>query len=138
MDDSKAPPKKHLFTKMNYLLDLDHLHGLETIAPLGDVEKFMSDLCVLFLKGAPMRIQELDAALKKDEPKPITHASYQLRGLCSSIGAKYMVDLCQQIEQAVASKNFALCRTIGEQLKDSFLVTRDQVQAYSAQLPKKS
>ena len=138
MDDSNAPSKKHLFTKMNYLLDLDHLQGLEAIAPMGDVEKFMSDLCVLFLKGAPTRIQELDGTLKKGEFKGITGASYQLRGLCSSIGAKYMVDLCQQMELATTSKNLPLCRTIGEQLKDSFLVTRDQVQAYSALLPKKS
>lgn len=138
MDDQTAPPKKHLFTKMNYLLDLDYLHELEAKAPSGAVEEFMSNLCSTFLQAAPARIQELDAALAKGNGKAIAQASHQLKKLCSGIGTKYLVELCQQIEQSVASKNLSLSRMLGEQLKDSFLVTRDQVLAYVAQLSKKS
>ncbi len=138
MGDPIDPTKKNSFTKLNYLLDLDHLRDLEAIAPLGEIEKFMSEISVIFLKGAAQRIQDLDGALKREDFDAIVQHSFQLRGLCSSIGAKYMVDLCQQIEETVSSRNIRLAKTIGEQLKDSFLVTRDQVQAYQGQLSKKA
>jgi HPt (histidine-containing phosphotransfer) domain-containing protein len=131
-------PKKHLFTTLNYLLDLDHLRALEDIAPGGDVQKFMSELCILFLKDAPSVIQDLSKALSKGDFKGVTQHSYRLKSMSSSVGATYMADLCLQIENEIieATKDLALARTIGEQLKDAFLVTRDQIQAYVAQLPK--
>ncbi|MES2745102.1 MAG: Hpt domain-containing protein [Bdellovibrionota bacterium] len=131
-------PKKHLFTTMNYLLDLNHLRALEEISPGGDRYKFMSELCILFLKDAPSAIQDLSKALIKGDTKAITQQSYRLKSMSSSLGATYMSDLCLQIERAMSEidKDMALARTLGEQLKDAFLVTRDQVQAYVAQLAK--
>lgn len=133
-------PRKHLFRKSNYLLDLDHLHALEEIAPGGDKYKFMSELCILFLKDAPIVLQDLDRSLAKKDEKGLTQLSYRLKGMCSGVGATYMADLCQQVEKSLAqsSKDLALTQTLIEQMKDSFLVTRDQIQAYIAQLPKPS
>lgn len=135
MDDL---PKKHLFTKMNYLLDLAHLKALEEIAPDGAVYKFMAELCILFLKDASLQMQELDKALGKGDMKSIKQQGYKLKGICLGVGATYMADLCLQIEKTAMDdvRDIALARTIGEQLKDAFLVTRDQIQAYQAQLPR--
>jgi HPt (histidine-containing phosphotransfer) domain-containing protein len=136
MDDQSFPEKKHLFTKLNYLLDLEYLKNLEIVAPGGDIKKFMSEICVLFLKEAPNSVQELNKALGKADLRSIQKFSFRIRGICSGIGAKYMIDLCHQIEAAVLDKDIGTCRLIGDQLNDGLLVTRDQVQAYMAQLPK--
>lgn len=131
-------PKKHLFTKMNYLLDLAHLNALEGVAPEGSIYKYMSDLCLAFLKETPQHMQELDKVLTKGDGKAIKQQSYKFKRVCSGIGAIYMADLCLQIEKAMMDdvKDIAHARKLGEQLKDAFLVTRDQIQAYLAQLPK--
>ncbi|RYZ53129.1 MAG: Hpt domain-containing protein [Proteobacteria bacterium] len=136
MDDQSPPEKKHLFTKLNYLLDLEYLKNLEIVAPGGDIQKFMSEISILFLREAPNCVQELNKALGKADLKGIKNFSFRLRGVCSGIGAKYMIDLCHQIEAAAQDKDVGTCRVVGDQLNDALLVTRDQVQAYMAQLPK--
>ena len=130
-------PKKHLFKRLNYLLDLEHLYALEQIAPGGDVRKFLSELCIVFLKEAPLVMQDLDKAVSKRDRKGLSHHSYRLKGMSSGIGATYMADLCQQIEKSLGDvpRDFSLTQTLTEQLKDAYLVTRDQIQAYVAQLP---
>lgn len=130
-------PKKHLFKRSNYLLDLEHLHALEQIAPGGNVQKFLSELCVVFLKEAPLVMQDLDKSVSKRDRKGLSKHSYRLKGMSSGIGATYMADLCQQIEKSLDDnpRDFSLAQTLTEQLKDAFLVTRDQIQAYVSQLP---
>lgn len=130
-------PKKHLFKRSNYLLDLEHLHALEQIAPEGNIRKFLSELCVVFLKEAPLVLQDLDKSVAKRDRKGLIQHSYRLKGMSSGLGATYMADLCQQIEKSLGDdpRDFSLAHTLTEQLKDAFLVTRDQIQAYVTQLP---
>ncbi|MBC7659008.1 MAG: Hpt domain-containing protein [Chitinophagaceae bacterium] len=134
MTDRPESEKKHLFTKSNYLLDLEYLIGLEKVAPHRDAIRFMTDLSILFLKQAPLEIQALDKTLPKNDKKAVAAANSRLKGVCAGIGALYMTDLCRQIEKSIGDKDGGLTRLLVEQLKDAFLVTRDQVQAYTAQV----
>lgn len=135
MDDL---PKKHLFTKSNYLLDLVHLKALEEIAPDGAIGKFMSELCTHYLSDTPAQMLELDKALSKGDIKLIKQHSYKLKCMCMGVGATYMAELCLQIEKAMMDevRDLSAARLSGEQLKNAFLVTQDQIQAYVGQLPR--
>ena len=131
-------PKKHLFTKANYLLDLEHLQALERVAPQGDVAKYLHEVCGLYLKDVPQVIQEIERSARNSDRKAITKQNFQLKSLSVSVGATYIIDLCLQIDKSLLEnpKDLSPTRALSEQLNDAFLVTRDQIQAYLAQLSK--
>ncbi len=126
--------KKFLFTKNNYLLDLSHLKGLESSVQDGDSSRFMRELFESYLSEAPRSLNEIHKALLKSDRKSIAELSYRLRISSKNVGATYIAELGLLMEKALINhpKDLSEARALGDQLKDAYLVTRDQIQAYLA------
>ncbi len=118
------------------VIDREYLRDLEKLAPLGGVGKFLSELCIIYLKQAPLIIQDIDRALKLADSKAALASCFRLRGVSSTMGARHLVELCRHLESCLSASDLESSRILQERIKSSFLVTRDRLQEYTAQLAK--
>lgn len=87
----------------------DVLLNLETISMLrqlgGATElPVLEELVVIFMRNAPLQLEQLAAAVKMRDYKSLKEVVHALKGACMNVGAARMSSVCIAIEQAAQAQ----------------------------------
>jgi CheY-like chemotaxis protein/HPt (histidine-containing phosphotransfer) domain-containing protein len=103
------------------LLDEAILEELREMSP-ADEENIVRELVDLFLDGAPQRLLQIKQSLA-DPLKLVFHA-HALKSMGLNLGAKRVVELCQQLEDLGSIGNLTDAPTLLRELEVAFVQTK--------------
>jgi CheY-like chemotaxis protein/HPt (histidine-containing phosphotransfer) domain-containing protein len=111
-------------TTAENVLDAAVIADLRAMPPSNGIS-MLQELIDLFLEDAPKRLQDISNSLL-DGPQLTFHA-HALRSMCLSLGAKRLIELCQQLEEAGRNGQHPEAAVLNQNLQRAFSQTRDQL-----------
>jgi CheY-like chemotaxis protein len=92
------------------------------MATLREVESpdgvnLLTELIDIFLADTPSRLEAMRVALAKGDAEGVRQAAHALRGSCGSIGVKYMLTLCDDLETQARQRTLANAQLTFQELE---------------------
>lgn len=95
MDSASSPP-----------IDPRALDNLRRIGGEAD-DAFLREMVQIFVEDSPPRLAEIEAAIGRADGAALAKAAHSLKGAGSNFGARRFRSLCEALEQAGRSGDFA-------------------------------
>lgn len=106
------------------ILDDQVLENMKVIAE--DDEEFLVNLIQMFLERVPGVLKDMELALQTKDPKRLERSSHSLKGSAGNIGAKLMMNQCQQLEEwGRKGLTDEACVELFEQVSENFLQVKE-------------
>ena len=84
----------------------------------------VAELCRLFLRDTPARLEALAAAVAANDPKEVNHVAHTLKGACWIVGARRMGEVAETLERQGAGGSLRLGEEQAERLAREFARVR--------------
>ncbi len=108
------------------LIDARVLDELRTLGPVDGVP-MVRKLIELFIEDAPKRIEQLQHA--NGDPAKLAFHAHALKAMGLNLGAKKVVEICQQLEEKARNGDLAGTETLLAQLQDVYRQTERELLA---------
>jgi two-component system, sensor histidine kinase and response regulator len=82
------------------VMDRGALDALRALAEPGE-SGMLEELLGLFLRDAPQRLNDLEAALAARDEKTLREQAHSLKGMASNLGARRLAEVCGRLEELV-------------------------------------
>ncbi len=100
----------------------------DTMERLGGDRELLNELFQVFIEEAPLKIADLELALKKEDYELAMKRAHALKGSSAAIGAFLSRDLCFELEKASRAKDL-------EQMRNDLKNVRTEINALIAAIP---
>ncbi|NUM79319.1 response regulator [bacterium] len=118
----KIEPVHTELKRPNKIVDARTIDGLKSLATEDD-PTFFQDIIAMFLRQAPSLIAQIKKHAAGEDTTNLSMAAHNLKGACGNIGARYMADLCEHIDQCGRKNDLTKIRSMIEELEKNYYDT---------------
>lgn len=101
------------------IIDEDQLASLRELNE-DDEDDIVTELINIFVKHSPETLDLLSDAVKADDRPQVVKLAHKLKGSCANLGAEYMRNLCQDLEENGTSMDAAKMNSMIEEVKNAY------------------
>jgi HPt (histidine-containing phosphotransfer) domain-containing protein len=81
-----------------------------------------------YLEDAPQRLEAIEQAIAKNQSQQLTSSAHALKSLSATVGASYLANLCEQLQELGKQNRVEESSEIATQLPDAFSQVRQALQ----------
>lgn len=104
---------------MVYDVDMSVLRAYDQVQSEGEPDLVIT-LIDLYLDSAPQQLQIIKDSVANEDIISLKNSAHSLKGSSANMGADYVAELCEKLEQASAPESFEQARLILKPLEKNF------------------
>lgn len=113
----------------NDVIDIQQFDELKDL-----LEEDFIDLVKTYMKDSLMRLQELQEAYETDDNAKGFDAAHTLKGASANLGARYLTELCYQMQEACRNQKITLKKDLLDAIERELTLVHQEVNLRIAQL----
>jgi CheY-like chemotaxis protein/HPt (histidine-containing phosphotransfer) domain-containing protein len=94
----------------------------------GGDREFVQEVINSYLEDAPQRLEAIEQAIAKNQSQQLTSSAHALKSLSATVGASYLANLCEQLQELGKQNRVEESSEIATQLPDAFSQVRQALQ----------
>lgn len=117
---------------MDNVLDHAVLEELLAFADDGDPE-LLVDLIQMFLEDSPSKVEAVNEALTVGDFEKAERAAHSLKGSSGNLGARFVQDVCEQLQLSTRNHELETSRQLAPQLEQHYAAAASELEKVLAQ-----
>ena len=104
---------------MSNVIDMAVIEELLSLCEDGDPELLL-DLIGIFLDDGPAKVQAVIDGVDSGDIEKVERAAHSLKGSSGNLGATFLQEVCEQLQECGRNKDLNAARTVAPQLESAF------------------